>query len=673
MTALSSRHTDARSAGGTSAARSFRARGLLRSTLCILAIVLAGVGGALLSPLHARAANAPTVSAVVPGQGSYLGGTAITITGTGFLAGAGVTIGGTAATGITVVSATQITATTPAGVVGAAVVRVTNTDGQAGTLGGAFTYLGPPPMVASVSPVSGTSLGDTLITITGTDLVSGATVSVGGVAATNVTWVSSVQLTAKTPARTAGAATIVVTNPDAQTGSLPAGYAYTAATPPTVTGLSPATGSTGGGTVLTITGNGFANGATVSIGGAAATGVAVLSATSITARAPAGAAGLASVVVTNPDTQSGTYAGGYTYVSSATPTVTSVSPSGGPVAGGVGVTITGTGFNAGATVVFGSTALTGVTVVNSTTITATAPAGSAETKAVVTVTNTDGKIGSLTDAYTFHAAPTVTSVTPNIVNTTGGTEVTLAGTGFITGATVLFGGHPGTALTVGSSTQIKVTTPAVVAGIAVITVINGDGQVGSLASGLTYRAGPAIAAITPNTGPSDGGTAITISGTGFGAGVSVKVGGKAATDVVLVDATSLTAKTPAKTPAGATGAELVEVVNADGLKASLVAGFIYTAGTTAAAPGAGKITSGTVAPSGLGLIVFAGGSNQQLVDAALAGGCSTSAKLAFFASDGKGSLVTYVPVSQIAIVNTAWNTRFKGGVPAQEPLIVLCR
>ncbi len=126
----------------------------------------------------------------------------------------------------------------------------------------------------------------------------------------------------------------------------------------------------------------------------------------------------------------------------------------------------------------------------------------------------------------------------------------------------------------------------------------------------------------------------------------------------------------AKVPAGTAGVAVVEVANTDGLKATLTTGFIYIAGSTA--PGPGKITSGTVAPNGVGLIVFAGGSNQQLIDAALAGGCSTSAKLAFFAADGKGNLVTDVPVAQIAIVNTAWNTRFKTGVPAQEPLIVPC-
>jgi hypothetical protein len=62
--------------------------------------------------------------------------------------------------------------------------------------------------------------------------------------------------------------------------------------------------------------------------------------------------------VTNAGSQSGSLANGYTYV--VTPTVSSVSPNNGPVAGGTGVTITGTNFAAGATVKFGNGSATNV-------------------------------------------------------------------------------------------------------------------------------------------------------------------------------------------------------------------------------------------------------------------------------------------------------------------------
>ena len=85
---------------------------------------------------------------------------------------------------------------------------------------------------------------------------------------------------------------------------------------PTVSGVSPTSGTTAGGTPVTITGTGFLAGATVSLGGTAATGVTVVSSTSIRAIAPAHAAGGVNVVVTNTDSQSGTLPSGYTYTSS---------------------------------------------------------------------------------------------------------------------------------------------------------------------------------------------------------------------------------------------------------------------------------------------------------------------------------------------------------------------
>jgi glycosyl hydrolase family 16/IPT/TIG domain-containing protein len=84
---------------------------------------------------------APTVSAISPNTGTANGGTAVTVTGTGFLLGAAVTFGGTAATGVTVVSSTSITATAPAHAAGAVDVVVKNTDNQTGTLSGGYTYI----------------------------------------------------------------------------------------------------------------------------------------------------------------------------------------------------------------------------------------------------------------------------------------------------------------------------------------------------------------------------------------------------------------------------------------------------------------------------------------------------------------------------------------------------
>jgi hypothetical protein len=170
--------------------------------------------------------------------------------------------------------------------------------------------------VAAISPTSGTNAGGTAVTITGTGFLTGATVSLGGTAATGVTAASSTSITATAPAHTAGAVSVVVTNTDGQKGSLANGYTYVAPNPaPTAVSIAPSSGPTAGSTSVTITGTGFLSGATVSMGGTGATGVTLASSTSITAITPAHAAGAVNVVVTNTDGQKGTLANGYTYSS----------------------------------------------------------------------------------------------------------------------------------------------------------------------------------------------------------------------------------------------------------------------------------------------------------------------------------------------------------------------
>ena len=72
----------------------------------------------------------PSVTSVSPTQGSLLGGTVITITGTGLAATSGVTVGGTACTNLLVLSPTQVRATTPPGTVGPASITLTTPAGM---------------------------------------------------------------------------------------------------------------------------------------------------------------------------------------------------------------------------------------------------------------------------------------------------------------------------------------------------------------------------------------------------------------------------------------------------------------------------------------------------------------------------------------------------------------
>lgn len=104
-----------------------------------------GIGHSVMfGQLVVNGAPALTVAAVSPTSGLTTGGTSITITGSGFAAGAIVSVGGTPATNVVVVNATTITAVTPAHALGTVDVVVT-VGGNSASKSAAFTYTNKPP------------------------------------------------------------------------------------------------------------------------------------------------------------------------------------------------------------------------------------------------------------------------------------------------------------------------------------------------------------------------------------------------------------------------------------------------------------------------------------------------------------------------------------------------
>jgi len=178
-------------------------------------------------------------------------------------------------------------------------------------------------------------------------------------------------------------------------------------------------------------------------------------------------------------------------IETTAPTVTGVSPSAGPLAGGTSVTITGTGFSGATVVDFGTVAASSFKVNSYTQITATIPAESAG-MVDVTVTNPIGpSASSLADQFTYVAPPTVTGLTPTSGPTTGGTSVTITGTnlGSMGTATVNFGATAGVIVS-DTGTKIVTTSPAESAGTVYVTVVTPGGtSATSSADKFTYANG----------------------------------------------------------------------------------------------------------------------------------------------------------------------------------------
>ncbi|WP_280822736.1 putative Ig domain-containing protein [Pseudaminobacter soli (ex Li et al. 2025)] len=172
------------------------------------------------------------------------------------------------------------------------------------------------------------------------------------------------------------------------------------------------------------------------------------------------------------------------------PTVTSISPTSGPAAGGTSVTITGTNLLGATAVKFGATNATSYTVSSATSITATAPAG----VGTVDVTVANGSQISATsaaDQFTYIPAPTVASISPTSGPTAGGTSVTIAGTNFTGATSVKFGATNATSFTVDSATSITATAPASAAGTVDVMVTTAGGTSSTVtADQFTYIATP---------------------------------------------------------------------------------------------------------------------------------------------------------------------------------------
>jgi IPT/TIG domain-containing protein/PASTA domain-containing protein len=168
---------------------------------------------------------------------------------------------------------------------------------------------------------------------------------------------------------------------------------------PGVSGVAPASGSTGGGTKLTITGHDFSGATAVDFGSTPAKSFTVNSDTSITAIAPAGAAGPADVTVTTPGGQSPTSASGrFTY---SAPTVGSISPNRGPRTGGTTVTISGQGFTGATAVNFGGTPAKSFIVNSDTRITAVSPRAASGSVDVKVAAGSGQSTASAGDRFKF--------------------------------------------------------------------------------------------------------------------------------------------------------------------------------------------------------------------------------------------------------------------------------
>jgi hypothetical protein len=225
---------------------------------------------------------------------------------------------------------------------------------------------------------------------------------------------------------------------------------------PRVIGISVTSGPASGGTSVTITGTGFTAATAVNFGMDAAASFVIGSDTSITAVSPAADPATVDITVAS--------AGGFSatgpddlFTLIGVPSVTGLSPSSGPVAGGTPVTVSGQNLAWVTSVAFGDTPA-GFTVNGDGTITAFAPPGETPDTVSVRVTSLGGtSAGSSADVFTYTAPPHL-AVAP--ASGLPNTSVTVSGAGFLAGETVKVSYKTGLAAPSPSAVTVCTTTAA---------------------------------------------------------------------------------------------------------------------------------------------------------------------------------------------------------------------
>jgi hypothetical protein len=544
-------------------------RNVLLPALAAGALLLSACGDARdsLTPAAPQfsSSDAPVIVDIAPSTGPATGGLAVTIIGTGFGASPSVTFGGNAAT---VLSATdvQIVATAP---VGSGIVPVAVTSGGLAASGSpSFTYT---PVIERISPATGNTMGGYQITIIGTGFGVGGRALFGGeerVAST----ATNTAIVFDAPAGQ-GMKPVQAQHP-AGMRSNEAVFAYS---PPQITSVSPTSGPSTGGTVITITGTNFGTSGTVTVGGLDAPPTASgFQHTSITVLTPPGLHGPQDVEVS----VGGQYVvapGAFSY--ELQPVIDHVTPSTGATSGGYTVTLHGSGFGTDGTVVFNGVH---VSPTSWTASAVTFPAPPGQGANVPVAVHPTGAVVSSSAAFSY-LPPAISSVSPSSAPSSGGTLITITGGNFGVTPMVFFDDVPAP-LAEFSHTRIVAVARVGEPGTTVRLEVRAAGQGGTAAF---HYDPPVITSLTPGTGPTQGGTLITITGTSLGASPGVVFNGVEA-PIISASHTQVVVNSPA-----GDGSASVRVLSSAATSNALT--FTYEAPTvTRIFPTSGPAAGGTV-------------------------------------------------------------------------------
>jgi hypothetical protein len=604
----------------------------------------------------------PSVSGISPSSGSILGGTTVMIAGTDLAGATEVDFGNPSGTGSagTIISDTddQILVVSPSGYsLGTVCVTVTTPGGtSAMSAADQFTYVQSPNLTA-VSPASGSVYGGDTVTIDGYDMTAAESVFFGSNLATILSNTDG-EMQVLSPEATGDAAGAVDVTVVTQYGTSPivSSDQFTYASLPVVTGVSQSSGSAAGGTAVVICGNDLDSATAVNFGDTPASSFYINSDGTITAYSPAGSAGdVEDITVVNAvGTSATSSADQFTY--GAAPSISSITPAAGSIAGGTQITIAGSDL-AGATAVDFNDGqgddYTGSIVSNTESqIVVTSPYWGYAATVDVIVTTADGTSATTpADEFTYTAAPSVLGLDVTSGSTLGGDLVTITGTNLANATAIDFGPNAGTIVSE-TAGQIQALSPTGSAGVVDVTVVTAGGTSATTpADEFTYFAlPPTVAGLSLTSGPAAGGTTVTIIGANFDDASAVDFGSVAG-EIVSITSTQIVATSPA----GVGGMVDVTVTTPGGVSdTSWADQFTYIT-----APAVDSLSSSTGPATGGGT-VYVYGSELQGATAVNFGQTAGT-----IVADGSTFLIAAAPAGSAGTVDVTVTTSY--GMSATSP------
>jgi len=411
---------------------------------------------------------------------------------------------------------------------------------------------------------------------------------------------------------------------------------------PVISALTPSQGPRVGGTRVVVAGENFADGCKIAVDGVEVP-ASFLSSTQLAfVTPPRATGGKVDVQVVLPGlTSEPSDESRFEYEASPAPSIVSISPRQGPLAGGIEVTLAGVHFVVGCRVSIGEVSVDSIfdaPIQLRVTIPPRTAPGSVDVKVVLP----DGQSATLEGGFEYARSkpPKIERIDPKSGPAAGGTRVIVEGTDFADRVVIELDGVPLSSTREGPNKIAIVTPPRKEGGVAWLRIVNPDGQFDVFSEGFSYDAArppPSILSLDPPRAiVGEGETRVAIVGRDFDESARVQIGGVDAT-IGACAREKIVVVAPERGPVGAVD---VRVTNADGQSALLARGFTYQlpappVGVAGFRPPKGPVSGGTT-------VLVTGANFEEGCFVEIGGG---RARATF---DGKATLTFVTPPARLA-------------------------